>query len=106
VKVKIIFIAECAGIVKYQVTQSTRLGPSNKVGNVTILDTAHATGKEAHDSLTVSRALNTLSQSPEHLITCQISISYFLTYVMYAYYGSRLSTIYITVRLTLLLEST
>jgi hypothetical protein len=60
VKVKIIFIAECAGIVKYQVTQSTRLGPSNEVANVTILDRAHATGKEAHDSLTVSKTPNTI----------------------------------------------
>jgi hypothetical protein len=58
--VKIMFLAECAGIVRYQVSQSTRLGPSNEVANVTILDTAYASGKEAHDSLTVRNSLNIL----------------------------------------------
>jgi hypothetical protein len=60
VRVKIIFLAECAGIVRYQVTQSTRLGPSNEIANVTILDTAYASGKEAHDRLTVRKSLNIL----------------------------------------------
>jgi hypothetical protein len=53
----IIFIAECAGIVRYQVTRSTRLGPSNGAVNVTILDAAYATGREAHDRITVSKCL-------------------------------------------------
>jgi hypothetical protein len=97
-RVKMIFLAGCAGIVRYQVTQSTRLGPSNEIANVTILDTAYASGKEAHDRLTVSKSLNIL-------VTDQISSSYFLAYVMYAYYDSRLSVLYITARLIFLLES-
>jgi len=47
-------------MVKYQTTSSTRLGPSNRVADVTILDTAHASGKEAHDNVTVSNFSNIL----------------------------------------------
>jgi hypothetical protein len=57
---KIIFTAECAGTKEYRITPSTKLGPSNEVVTVKILDTGYATGKEAHDNLTVSHFLNVL----------------------------------------------
>jgi hypothetical protein len=50
----VILIAECADMVKYQTSSSTRLGPSDRVANVSILDTAYASGNEAHDNVTVS----------------------------------------------------
>lgn len=56
----VILIAECADMVKYQISSSTRLGPSNSVANVSILDTAYASGNEAHDNVTVSNFSNIL----------------------------------------------
>jgi len=56
----VILIAECAEMVKYQTGSSTRLGPSDRVANVSILDTAYATGREAHDNVTVSNFSNIL----------------------------------------------
>ena len=50
----LILIAECADMVKYQTSSSTRLGPSYRVVKVTMLDTAYASGTEAHDNVTVS----------------------------------------------------
>jgi hypothetical protein len=44
---------QCAEMVKYQTGSSTRLGPSDRVANVSILDTAYATGREAHDNVTI-----------------------------------------------------
>jgi hypothetical protein len=53
-------IAECAGMAKYETSSSTKLGPSDKVVKVSILGTGNATGKEAHDSVTVSNFSNIL----------------------------------------------
>lgn len=60
VRTTVILIAECAGLVKYQISSSTRLGPSNTVANVSILDTAYASGREAHDNVAVSNLLKIL----------------------------------------------
>jgi hypothetical protein len=56
----VILIAECADMVKYQISSSTRLGPSNRVETVSILDTAYASGNEAHDNVTVSNFFSIL----------------------------------------------
>ena len=56
----LILIAECADMVKYQISDSTRLGPSDRLANVSILDTAYASGNEAHDNVTVSNFSNIL----------------------------------------------
>jgi hypothetical protein len=56
----VILIAECADIMKYQISSSTRLGPSNRVEKVSILDTLYASGNEAHDNVTVSNFFNIL----------------------------------------------
>jgi len=45
-------------MVKYETSSSTRLGPSNTVTKVSILDTAYASGKEDHDNVTVSNFPN------------------------------------------------
>jgi hypothetical protein len=45
-------------MVKYQTSGSTRLGPSDRVARVSILDTAYASGNEAHDNVTVSNFSN------------------------------------------------
>jgi hypothetical protein len=51
-------IAECADMVKYQTSDSTKLGPSNTETKVSMLDTAYAKGLEAHDNVTVSNFPN------------------------------------------------
>jgi hypothetical protein len=56
----VILIAECTDMVKYQISSSTRPGPSNRVQTVSILHTANATGNEAHDNVTVSNFFNIL----------------------------------------------
>ena len=53
-------IAECADMVKYQISSSTRIISPKEERRVAILDNEYASGNEAHDTVRVSNISNIL----------------------------------------------